>query len=323
MSDHEDAPGRESADGQAAGQAQENAQGPAPGLSPQTRHAVDVALRSLGRPNALARQFDFFDDSYEWRRLFSEVFGTFLLVFVAVGGPMVNARFGGHVISKAALVVAPGMMVLAIILFMGAVSGAHLNPAVTIAFTLRGDFPRRRVPTYIASQFVGAVLGTLVLVGLVGKQGTAGLTVPGPGIAAWVALLWEAALTVGLVSVILGTASGAQQIGAMAAIGVGSYIALAGLIGAPLSGASMNPARSLGPALVLGDWTSWWAYLVGPLIGALIAVGIADILRGRGGGELSRLAAQGSLGKAWSREARGHPPAPPDAASDPGPDGVG
>src|SRR5215831_11009254 len=315
MSDHEDAPGRESADGQAAGQAQENAQGPAPGLSPQTRHAVDVALRSLGRPNALARQFDFFDDSYEWRRLFSEVFGTFLLVFVAVGGPMVNARFGGHVISKAALVVAPGMMVLAIILFMGAVSGAHLNPAVTIAFTLRGDFPRRRVPTYIVAQFSGAVLATLVLVGLAGKQGTAGLTVPGPGIAAWVALLWEAALTVGLVSVILGTASGAQQIGAMAAIGVGSYIALAGLIGAPLSGASMNPARSLGPALVLDNWTSWWAYLVGPLIGALVAVGIAGILRGRGGGEFGRRAAQGTLGTGWLPGTRGHPSGPPGSPS--------
>jgi len=298
-------------------------QGQAPGLSPQTRHAVEVALRSLGRPNALARQFDFADDSYEWRRLFSELFGTFLLVFVAVGGPMVNARFGGHVMSNSALVVAPGLMVLAIILFMGAVSGAHLNPAVTIAFTMRGDFPLRRVPTYMAIQFAGAVLATLVLVGLVGKQGTAGLTLPGPGIAAWVALLWEAVLTVGLVSVILGTASGAQQIGAMAAIGVGSYIALAGLVGAAVSGASMNPARSLGPALVLGDWTSWWAYLVGPLIGAQVAVGIAAILRGPGGGELSRLAAQGRLGKAWSREARGYPAGPPDPASGPGPDGAG
>src|SRR5215472_9949593 len=313
MSDHEDAPGRESADGQAAGQAQENAQGPAPGLSPQTRHAVDVALRSLGRPNALARQFDFFDDSYEWRRLFSEVFGTFLLVFVAVGGPMVNARFGGHVISKAALVVAPGMMVLAIILFMGAVSGAHLNPAVTIAFTMRGDFPRRRVPTYIASQFVGAVLATLVLVGLIGKQGTAGLTLPGPGISTVAAMAWEALLTLGLVSVILGTASGAQQIGAMAAIAVGSYIALAGLIGAKVSGASMNPARSLGPALVLGDWTAWWAYVVGPLIGAALAVGIARILRGRGGGEIGRRAAQGTLGTGWFPG--------PAAASRTGPDG--
>src|SRR5215471_10730064 len=323
MSDQDGERARGPAQGQAAEQAQGQAHGPAPALSPQARRAAEVAIRSLGQPNALVRQFDFADDSYEWRRLFSELFGTFLLVFVAAGGPMVNERFGGHVISNSALVVAPGLMVLAIILFMGAVSGAHLNPAVTIAFTLRGDFPRRRVLTYIVAQFSGAVLATLVLVGLAGKQGTAGLTLPGPGISTWVAMLWEAVLTVGLVSVILGTASGAQQIGAMAAIGVGSYIALAGLIGASLSGASMNPARSLGPALVLDDWTSWWAYLVGPLIGGLVAVGIADILRGRGGGELSRLAAQGSLGTAWSRRTGGDNSGPPGPPSGPEPQGRG
>ncbi len=259
----------------------------------------EAGLRSLGRPNALARQFDFADDSFEWRRLFSELFGTFLLVLVAVGGPMVNARFGGHAISSSALVVAPGMMVLAIILFMGAVSGAHLNPVVTMAFVLRSDFPVRRAPMYIVAQLVGAVAATGLLIAVVGRQGTAGLTLPGPGISTAVAMVWEAVLTAGLVSVILGTASGAQQIGAMAAIGVGGYIALAGLIGAPVSGASMNPVRSLGPALVLGHWTSWWAYLLGPLIGALIAVGFAQILRGRGGGTFGRRAAGGTLGTIW------------------------
>jgi aquaporin Z len=268
---------------------------------------LGVGLSSLGVPNALARRFDFHDDAYEWRRLFSELFGTFLLVFVAAGGPMVSARFGGAMPS-AALVVAPGLMVLAIILFMGAVSGAHLNPAVTIAFTLRTDFPARRVPLYIVAQLAGAALAAAVLVGVVGKQGAAGLTLPGPGVSTLSAMIWEALLTLGLVSVILGTASGAQQIGAMAAMGVGGYIALAGLIGAPLSGASMNPARSLGPALVLGDWTSWWAYLAGPLIGALVAVGLAHVLRGPGGGQPSRQAAQGSLGQRW--EHRRHPDEP-------------
>jgi len=265
----------------------------------------EAGLRSLGQPNALARQFDFRDDSYEWRRLFAEMFGTFLLVLAAAGGPMVNARFGGNVIPSGALVVAPGLMVLAIILFMGAVSGAHLNPAVTIAFTLRGDFPVRRVLMYVIAQFAGAVLAALVLIGLIGKQGTAGLTLPGQGISAAIAMSWEALLTLGLASVILGTASGAQQIGAMAAIAVGSYIALAGLIGAPVSGASMNPARSLGPALVLGDWTSWWAYVAGPVIGALVAVWFAQILRGRGGGEFGRRAAQGTLGAGWRPGRRG------------------
>jgi aquaporin Z len=259
----------------------------------------EVGLRSLGRPNALARQFDFADDSYEWRRLFSELFGTFLLVLVAAGGPMVNARFGGHAISASALVVAPGLMVLAIILFMGTVSGAHLNPAVTIAFAVRNDFPWRRVPMYIAAQFAGAAVATLVAVALVGKHGTAGLTLPGTGISTAGAMAWEVVLTVGLVSVILGTASGAQQIGSMSAIAVGSYIALAGLIGAPVSGASMNPARSLGPALVLANWTSWWAYLAGPVIGGVIAVGFAQVLRGAGGGNFGRSAAQGTLGSKW------------------------
>ena len=225
---------------------------------------------------------------------------------------MVNARFGGSAVPEPARVVAPALMVAAIILFMGAVSGAHLNPVVSVAFALRGDFPWRRVGKYVVAQFAGAVLATLLLWGLLGKQGSAGLTLPGPGISTATAMAWEIVLTTGLVSVVLGTASGAQQIGAMAAIGVGSYIALAGLFGAPVSGASMNPARSLGPALVLGNWTSWWAYLLGPAIGALIAVGIANILRGHGGGASGTRAAQGTLGVLWRPEPIGRPSSAPD-----------
>jgi aquaporin Z len=258
-----------------------------------------VALRSIGQPNSVARRFDFWDTSQEWRRVFSELFGTFLLVLAAAGGGMVNARFGGHAIPSSALVVAPALTVTAVILFMGAVSGAHLNPAVSLAFALRGDFPWRRVPGYVVAQFAGAVLATLLLWALIGKHGPAGLTLPGPGVPAATALLWEMVLTAGLVSTILGTASGAQAVGQFAAIGVGSYIALAGLWGSPVSGASMNPARSLGPALVLGDWTAWWAYLAGPAAGAVIAVGIAYLLRGPGGGKLSIQAAQGTLGTLW------------------------
>ena len=155
---------------------------------------------------------------------------------------------------------------------------------MSIAFAAPGDFPWKRVPAYIVAQFLGAILATLLLWALIGKQGSAGLTLPGSGITTTTAMLWEFVLTTGLVSVILGTASGAQQIGTLAALGVGSYIALAGLWGSPVSGASMNPARSLGPALVLGDWTSWWAYLVGPVAGGVVAVGFAYVLRGRGGG---------------------------------------
>jgi len=182
---------------------------------------------------------------------------------------------------------------------VAAESGVHLNPVVSAAFALRGDFPWKRVPAYVVAQFVGAVLATLLLWALIGRHGSAGLTLPGPGIPVPVAMVWEMVLTTGLVSVILGTSSGAQQVGAFAAIGVGSYIALAGLWGAPVSGASMNPARSLGPALVLGDWTAWWAYLAGPAVGGVIAVGMAYILRGPGGGPTGRQSAQGTLGTRW------------------------
>jgi aquaporin Z len=270
----------------------------------QAPRGFESALGSLGRPNSFARQFDFWDDRYEGRRLFAEVLGTFFLVLVAAGGGMVNARFGGHAIPAPALVVAPGLMVLSIILFMGTVSGAHLNPAVSVAFALRGNFPWKRVPFYIVAQFAGAVLATLLLWALIGRHGSAGLTLPGPGIPAPVALVWEMVLTTGLVSVILGTASGAQQVGALAAIAVGSYVALAGLWGAPVSGASMNPARSLGPALVLGDWTAWWAYLAGPV---------------GGGGTHGTQAAQGTLGTLWRPGRIGQPtPAPDEPRGTPG-----
>ena len=284
----------------------------------QAARGAAIALHTMGEPNSFARRFDFWDSRYEWRRIFSELLGTFLLVLVAAGGGMVNARFGGDAVPAAARVVAPALMVLAIIMFMGAVSGAHLNPAVSVAFALRGDFPWRRVPAYVVAQFAGAVLATLLLWALIGKHGPAGLTLPGPGISTATALVWEIVLTTGLVSTILGTASGAQQIGAIAALGVGSYIALAGLWGAPVSGASMNPARSLGPALVLGDWTSWWAYLAGPVAGGAIAVGFAFILRGKGGGTGGTRAAQGTLGTVWWPGPIGLPAHAPDTAGEPG-----
>jgi aquaporin Z len=289
--------------------------------APKSPSPAHLGIRSLGEPNSMRRQFDFWDDRLEGRRLFSELLGTFFLVLVAVGGGMVNARFGGHAIPVGEQVVAPALMVAAIILFMGAVGGAHLNPVVSVAFALRGNFPWRRVPAYIVSQFAGAILATLLLWALIGKQGAAGLTLPGHGISTAVAMVWELVLTVGLVSTILGTASGAQQIGPFAAIGVGSYIALAGLFGAPVSGASMNTARSLGPALVLNDWTSWWAYLVGPILGAVVAVGIAYLLRGAGGGQAGTAAAQGTLGTRWLPGRIGSPAPAPLAGSPPaGPD---
>lgn len=236
---------------------------------------------------------NFDNPALEWRRLFSEVLGTFLLVIVAAGGDTVNTVSHGQ-ISRAAAVTAPGLMVLAVILFMGAISGAHLNPAVSIAFAARGDFPWRRVPGYIIAQLVGATLACLLLWALFGKVGLLGATEPGSGISDWQALIMEFVLTVGLVSTILGTASRAQNLGPISAFGVGAYIILAGLWASPISGASMNPARSFGPDIVLLDFSHYWVYLVGPIAGGLLAVGIAYILRGRGTGIQ---AAQGKLGE--------------------------
>jgi aquaporin Z len=237
---------------------------------------------------------DFEDLSQEWRRLFSELFGTFLLVLAAAGGGMMGQAFP-DMVSRTAAVVAPGLMVMAVILFMGKVSGAHLNPAVSIAFSLRGDFPWRRVPGYVVVQLAGAVLAAWFLQAVVGVSATDGGTYPAAGYSAGDAFAMEVVLTLGLVSVILGTASGAQNLGAIAAIGVGAYIALAGLWGSPISGASMNPARSFGPGAVGADLSAWWVYLAGPVVGAVLAVGAAFVLRGRGGGRSGSAAAQGAL----------------------------
>jgi aquaporin Z len=229
-----------------------------------------------------------------FRRLFSELFGTLLLVLAGAGAAVVGAVSKGA-ISRPAAVAAPGLTVMAIILFMGAVSGAHLNPGVTLAFTLRGDFPWRRLPGYVIAQLAGATLACLFLWAVFGKVGALGATEPGAGVADWKAMLIELVLTVGLVSTILGTASRAQNVGPLSAVGVGGYIILAGLWSSPISGASMNTARSFGPDLVLGRFAHFWVYLAGPLAGAVLAVGIAWILRGPGGDSGGVTAARGSL----------------------------
>jgi aquaporin Z len=246
--------------------------------------------RMLQRPSAAP---DFLDVAHEWRRLFAEAWGTFLLVLVAAGSGVVGAR-SGDAVTLGMRVVAPGLMVMAIIYFMGTVSGAHLNPAVTLAFAVRRNFPWRRVPGYVAAQALGAFAAALFLRTLFGTVGALGATVPGRGVGSATALAIEVVLTAGLVNTILGTASGARNIGANAAIAVGGYIALAGLWAAPISGASMNPIRSLAPDLVRGDFATTWIYVVGPMAGALIGVAFEWILKGPPT-SAGALAAQGSL----------------------------
>jgi aquaporin Z len=236
---------------------------------------------------------DFWDPAHEWRRIFAEAWGTFLLVLVAAGSGVVAAKSAGTV-TLGMQVVAPGLMVMAIIYFMGTVSGAHLNPAVTLAFAVRRNFPWRRVPGYVAAQISGGGVAVIFLYALFGKVGALGATMPGCNVNNGTALAIEVVLTAGLVNTILGTASGARNIGTNGAIAVGGYIALAGLWAAPISGASMNPVRSLAPDLVRGDLNTTWIYIAGPVMGALIGVAFEWILKGKPT-SAGAIAAQGSL----------------------------
>lgn len=248
------------------------------------------------KPNMVEKQAvpNFFDPSLEWRRVFAETWGTFLLVLVAAGGGVVSAVSGGRV-TLGMMVVAPGIMVMSIIYFMGSVSGAHLNPAVTLAFAVRRNFPWKRVPGYVAGQLIGGIGAAAFLRAMFGTVGALGATMPGRGVTDWKALAMEVVLTAGLVNTILGTASGARNIGTNGAIAVGGYIALAGLWSAPISGASMNPVRSLAPDLVRGDFYTTWIYIVGPFVGALMGVTFEWILKGKPTAA-GRIAAQGTLG---------------------------
>ena len=271
----------------------------APKKKTRTPATAPARAGNQSTPGSLEAQFiamveNFDDRSQEWRRLFSELLGTFFLVLVAAGGGMMGQAFP-DTISRTAAVTAPALMVLGVILFMGKISGAHLNPAVSIAFALRGDFPWVRVPGYILMQLIGATLAAWFLQAVIGVSAQYGSNYPAPGYSSFLAFVMETVLTFGLVSVILGTASGAQNVGIVGALGVGGYIALAGLWGSPISGASMNPARTFGPTLVSVDFNSYWVYVAGPIAGAIIAVGAAFVLRGRGGGRSGSAAAQGVL----------------------------
>ncbi len=238
---------------------------------------------------------DFLDAALEWRRLFAEIWGTFLLVLVAAGAVVVNAVSKGAV-PLSMQVIAPGLMVMAIIYFMGTVSGAHLNPAVTLAFAVRRNFPWKRVPGYLGAQIVGGIAAAWFLRSMFGTVGLLGATVPGPGISNWQAFAMETVLTAGLVNTILGTAAGARNIGTNGALAVGGYIALAGMWSAPISGASMNPIRTLAPDLMRGDLSTAWIYIAGPILGALIGTGFEWLLKGKATTEGS-LAAQGTMDK--------------------------
>jgi aquaporin Z len=227
--------------------------------------------------------------SHEFQRLLAEALGPFALTVVAAGGIMVSTISHGEV-SLVAHYVAGGLVVGAMIYTLGGTSGAHFNPAVTLAFALRRDFPWRRVPGYWIAQLLGGVLAALLLRVLFGTVEHLGATLPHGG--TLVSLAIEILLTFLLVTVILGVTSKAELVGNNVAIAVGSTIILCGLFAGPISGASMNPARSLGPFLVTGQLGDAWIYVVGPFVGSLLAVGMAWLLRGKTNPK-ARKAAQG------------------------------
>jgi aquaporin Z len=212
------------------------------------------------------------------RRLLAELIGTFALTFIAAGCEVAAVLTNGGV-SEAARAVAPALVIMAMTYTFGGQSGAHFNPGVTLAFALRRDFPWTRVAFYWIAQFAGAILAALLLRLLFGLTGHVGANQPHAGVV--ISLVIEIVLTFFLITVILGTATDSRIVGHNAALAVGGTIALAGLFGEPLSGASMNTARSLGPALLDGDLSTIWIYIVGPLAGALLAVAFAYLLRGR------------------------------------------
>jgi aquaporin Z len=238
------------------------------------------------RAEAIGRHYliRFDEDTLKQRplgiRVTIEFLGAGLLTLVAAGAGVINRYAGGNPISRTAAVVAPGALVMALIYAWGPLSGLHINPGVTLAFTGRRVFRAAWALPYIVAQLAGAILAALFLQ-LMFSHVAAGGNYPinKPG-GEWRSFVMEIVLTTILVTVILNTATGHKSIGHNAAIAVGATIALLGLFASPISGASMNPARTLGPDIVANDFTGWWVYVLGPVIGATIAVMLIGLVRG-------------------------------------------
>lgn len=202
------------------------------------------------------------------KRLFAEAFGTFWIVFAGTGAIVVGDATGA--ISHLGVALAFGLVVFAMIAALGDISGAHFNPAVTIGFYLAKRFPGTGVLPYIVSQICGALLASLILHLLLPAHDSLGATLPtGSAAQSW---LLEVILSLGLMFVILSVSTGASEKGITAGLAVGCLVGLEALFAGPISGASMNPARSLAPALVSGHLENVWLYLTAPVVGAALAV---------------------------------------------------
>ncbi|MGP0047397.1 MAG: MIP/aquaporin family protein [Solirubrobacteraceae bacterium] len=238
---------------------------------------------------------DWTNPEHRLRRLLSEFIGMAGLTFVLSGGAAILARYGGHglqtwqVVFVLSLVSALWLVVA--VYFLGDIS-AHFNPATTLAFALRRDMDWMMASAYWVIQFAAAVGGSMLARALFGKYGHLAATMPQPGMS-WQAAAFEAIITFGLVLMILNLANGPKLNGPFVPLAVGAYIMAWGTMGGLFDGASMNPARSFGPDLAIGDLSTWWIYLIGPAAGAVIAVGMAYALRGPANAQESA-AAQGT-----------------------------
>jgi aquaporin NIP len=213
------------------------------------------------------------------RRCLAEAIATFALVFAGCGAIVVNSERGGT-LGDVGIAASFGLVIMVMIYATGHVSGAHINPAVTIAFTATRHFAARDAAAYIPAQLLGAVAGALALrLAWDGTPADLGATVPTVGVGA--ALLYEVLLTAFLMFVIVAVATDTRAVGAAAAIAIGGTVALDALFGGPVTGASMNPARSFGPALVASQWTDFWIYVVAPITGALVGAVSYGLVRDR------------------------------------------
>jgi aquaporin NIP len=212
------------------------------------------------------------------RKLLAELLGTFGLVFAGCGAVVVNDITGGAV-GHLGICTVFGLVVMAMVYSFGDVSGAHINPAVTIAFWLSGRFPLKEVAPFVVAQVVGSALACALLWFLFPNDSTSlGATLVSGSVMQSVVL--EIALTFLLMLIIIMVATGSKEVGTLAGIAIGAAVAVLALVGGPISGASMNPARSLGPALVSGNLEHIWLYIVAPVIGAALAVPVSNIIKG-------------------------------------------
>ena len=212
-----------------------------------------------------------------WRRALAEGLGTFFLVLAGCGAIVADERFGGLGTVGIALVF--GLVVAAMVSATGHLSGAHLNPAVTVAFALTRHFPARSTGAYVLAQVLGAAAAALVLLAA-WPEAPADLGATRPSVGSGAAVVYEVVLTALLMFVIVAVATDVRAVGSAAALAVGSAVGLDALFGGPVTGASMNPARSLGPALVAAEWRDLWIYIVGPLAGAALGALAYQAVRG-------------------------------------------